>query len=410
MKRQLLTAALVLLAATVCAQENLLSIDAQLRTRGEHNNGAITPLKEGQQCANFISERARMTFDFKRNDLELKASVQHTGLWGDHDLQQTDNHTIMNEAWAKMKFGQNFFAQIGRMQLSYDDERLLGAADWNNDGNWHDALRLGYEDMHNRLHVIAAMNQDKANKSGDYYDGPMPYKNMQALWYHYQSVMIPFGVSLLAMNVGYERGTENHGRTNYLQTIGTDITFHPMSWNIHAAGYYQMGKTALRKVQAWMASGTIGYTFCPQLGLSAGYDYTSGNNYDTDKWNAFDALYGTHHKFFGTMDYFGSTLSCGLQDIKGSLTSRLSQKVRLNIDYHYLLMARQVGTIDKFIGHEIDAQLTARLKKDITLTAGYSTMLGTETLERIKGGNHDAWQDWAWLQLNINPRILFTKW
>lgn len=44
------------------------------------------------------------------------------------------------------------------------------------------------------------------------------------------------------------------------------------------------------------------------------------------------------------------------------------------------------------------------------LTAGYSTMLGTKYMDAVKGGSHDAWQDWGWISININPRIFFAKW
>lgn len=409
MKRKLLTIAFALTAVVLFAQNNELDIDAQLRTRGEHNNGAGTPLKEGQQAANFINERARLSFDFKRDNLQLKASVQHTGLWGQFDSSEPNGRATMNEAWAKMKFGENFFAQVGRMQLVYDDERIFGAQDWGINGCWHDAARLGYEYGHNRLHLIMAMNQNKAN-SGDYYDGPVPYKNMQALWYHYKSDMVPLGVSLLALNAGYERGVENHGRTNYLQTFGTDITFRPLAWNLHGAFYYQMGKTSLRKVKAWMASGSIGFDFAPELGVSAGYDYMSGNNLEKSEWNAFSAFYGTSHKFFGAMDYFGNSFTYGLQDIQGGVKSQVCDKLQLQVNYHYLMTTQEVKQLGKELGHEIDFQLSTELMKDVTLSAGYSTMIGTEAMDNVKGGSHDAWQDWAWIQLNINPRVLFVKW
>ena len=32
-------------------------------------------------------------------------------------------------------------------------------------------------------------------------------------------------------------------------------------------------------------------------------------------------------------------------------------------------------------------------------------MFGTKTMDIVKGGYHKSWQDWAWVQLNINPRI-----
>lgn len=415
MKRHLLTAVMVLTAITANAQSNDLSIEAQLRTRGEHNNGALQPRNEGEQAANYVSERARLSLDFRRNDLELKASVQHTGLWGEDDIRQSNGKATISEAWAKMTFGRHFFAQIGRQQLAYDDERILGTQDWDMENFRHDALKLGYEscDLFHRVHIILAANQEKANR-GDFYNGPMPYKNLEGLWYHYRSRTIPLDVSLLALNVGYERGVEGHGRTNYMQTFGTDIKYafgHPFSWDIHGSFYYQMGKTSLRQVKAFLASGSIGYTFIPQrkLKVSAGYDYMSGNNSDDLKWNAFNALYGSYHKFFGAMDYFGNTLSCGLQDIKGNISAQICKNLRMDVNYHYLMTATQISNLKKGLGHELDVELTAKIKKDVTLSAGYSTMLGTETLDRIASGNHEVWQDWAWLQLNICPSALFSS-
>ena len=66
--------------------------------------------------------------------------------------------------------------------------------------------------------------------------------------------------------------------------------------------------------------------------------------------------------------------------------------------------------LDKGLGHEVDFQLTTKLMKDVSLKAGYSFMLGTETMDCVKGGDHDSWQDWAWISLNISPRIFSTKW
>ena len=40
----------------------------------------------------------------------------------------------------------------------------------------------------------------------------------------------------------------------------------------------------------------------------------------------------------------------------------------------------------------------------------YSFMLGTKTMDAVKGGNHNSWQDWGWVSVNINPKVFFTKW
>ena len=81
----------------------------------------------------------------------------------------------------------------------------------------------------------------------------------------------------------------------------------------------------------------------------------------------------------------------------------------MDLNYHYLMTATQITDLKKELGHEFDVELTAKLKKDVTLSAGYSTILGTETLDRIASGNHEVWQDWAWLQLNICPSAFFSS-
>ena len=413
MKRQLTTLAMAVLAVTVVAQDNnQFTVDAQLRTRGEYNNGAGTPRNEGQLPATFINNRARLSFDCQRNNnLELKFSLQNTGIWGQNGINANEAQTSINEAWAKLKFGKGFFAQLGRQQLAYDDERILGTLDWHVAGNWHDALRLGYENQLHKLHLILAMNQATSNNRDNYYNGLMPYKNMQTLWYHYQTTDTPLGISLIAMNLGREAGEAGNGDTKYMQTFGTDVSCKPAAFDIHGAFYYQTGKNASNtKVSAWMASTKVGYHITPVWSVNAGYDYRSGNDGNSDKEKSFDQLFGSHHMFYGTMDYFTRNVPLGLQDLQAGISAKAAKSTNLQLNYHYLATVHNATTGKKILGHEIDLQTTTKLMKNVTLMAGYSTMLGTETMDAVMGGNHKSWQDWAWVSLNINPRIFSAKW
>ena len=404
--------AFVLTSLSATAQENEFTLDAQLRTRAEYNNGAIAPRLEGEMPANFINERARLSMGWKRENLELKASLQHTGVWGQDDIKDRNGQVAMNEAWFKYTSNRsnNYYVQIGRQKLSYDDERLLGGLDWNVAGNWHNAIRTGYDDGEWKMDIVYAYNQDKENERGGFYAGPMPYKHLGLVWAHYDAEAIPLSLSLLNLSVGREAGIQGHGKIKFMNTLGFDLSFRPTDFDIHGAFYYQYGKNAQdTKVAAWMATAKVGYTINPVWKVNAGYDYLSGND-GGDKVKAFDALFGTHHKFYGSMDFFPGKLYCGLQDIQAGVSAQPSKVVNLQLNYHYFLTAQKVGDMSKGLGHEFDLQLTAKLKKDVTLMAGYSTMLGTETMDVVKGGYHKSWQDWAWVQLNINPRILFTKW
>ena len=224
-------------------------------------------------------------------------------------------------------------------------------------------------------------------------------------------------VSLLFLNLGLETGvaaTET-SHTRYLQTFGTYITYKPQSWDMQGAFYYQTGKNkSAQCVSAFMSSVKAAYAFDKQWSVSLGYDYLSGNDGKGDKFKAFDPLYGTHHKFYGAMDYFYATAwqgaAPGLQDAQLGVNFKTSKKVSMQLNYHYFATAAKLDDVKKGLGSEVDYQLDWNVMKDVKLSAGYSFMLGTKSMDIVKGGDHKRWQDWGWVSLNINPRILFVKW
>lgn len=423
-----LTATLLLLSTLAHAQEankeNEFTMSAQVRPRAEYRNGALFPREEGQLPASFISNRARLSMEYRRTGLSMKISAQHVGVWGQDPQIDKNGRFIMNEAWARLdsKSG-TFFAQMGRQTLAYDDERILGGLDWNIAGRYHDALKLGYQNAQNQLHLILAFNQNDEKYSDTYYmSGAQPYKSMQTAWYHYKAPRTSFEASLLFMNLGWERGDAQTQKadTKYMQTMGTYLVFKPGSFDLNGAFYYQTGKNKLgEKISAYMWSLRAAYKVDNRWSANIGSDYLSGNDGSGDKDNAFDPLYGTHHKFYGAMDYFYASAwkgsSYGLWDNYLGVNFKASSRVVLQANYHYFNLACKpilYGGDDygKGLGSEIDTQIDWTIMKDVKLSAGYSCMLGTKTMDLVKGGNHKSWQDWGWLSLNINPKILFVNW
>lgn len=231
-------------------QQGEFSISAQIRARGEYRNGALFPRYEGENSASFINNRTRLTLGYTRSNLELRLSGQHVGLWGESIQSKKDGDFVLNEAWAKLNFGDGFFAQLGRQALSYDDERILGGLDWHVAGRYHDLLKLGYSKNLNTIHVALAFNQNSDNpqKRGNYFAPTgQPYKNMQMAWYHYGSTQKPFGISLLAMNLGWELGDIENAKNGFMQTFGTYLTYKKDMWNLNGSAYYQSGKSRTGK-------------------------------------------------------------------------------------------------------------------------------------------------------------------
>ncbi|WP_277465772.1 alginate export family protein [Parabacteroides sp. PF5-6] len=429
MKRiALLTCVLALLLGhdlTGQTPENETSLSFQIRPRAEYRNGALMPRGEGELPASFVNNRARLSLNYKRADyLIMKLSAQHVGVWGQDPQIDKNGRFILNEAWARLNLGSGFFAQLGRQGLVYDDERLLGGLDWNVAGRFHDALKLGFEDHANKLHLVLAYNQnDEKTKGGNYYlPGGQPYKTMQTLWYQHAATAYPFSVSALILNLGQEGGDGEtlRGKTRYMQTLGLYLSYAPGRWNFVGSTYFQTGENAAgTDVGAWMGSLKAAYAIDRQWGVSVGTDYLSGQEAGDSKIKAFNPLYGTHHKFYGSMDYFyassfRSGYNPGLWDLYGGLTYKASPKVNLSFNYHYFRMAADVyadgSEVAKGLGSEFDFQLDWTLMKDVRLSLGYSVMAGTASMDIVKGGSHKSWQDWGWMSLNINPQIFFAKW
>lgn len=404
-------------------ETHTFSMSAQIRPRAEYRNGALSPRLPGQKPAYFINNRARLSMEYAREGLSIKISGQHTGVWGQDPQIDKNGRFVMNEAWARLNLKNHFFAQLGRQTLSYDDERILGGLDWNVAGRYHDALKLGYTGETHQLHLILAFNQNDEKKYGTYYKpGGQPYKNMETLWYHYSSLKKTFNASLLFLNLGLETGDPltEEAHTSYLQTMGTYLTYRPGSWNLTGTFYYQTGKNQHKqKVSAYMWALRAEVQLCDRWSVFLASDYLSGNDPADHTFKAFDPLYGTHHKFYGGMDYFYASafnegFNPGLWDNQAGLAFKPCKNTNLNVNYHYFSTTAEVDgpgkSYKKDLGSEIDFQIDYQLMKDVKLSAGYSFMLGSETMDLVKGGSHDSWQDWGWISININPNILFVKW
>lgn len=405
----------------VAQRENLFTIDAQVRARGEYDNSLYELRSEGDEPAFYVNNRTRISLGYQRKNLEMKVAGQYTGIWGDDNIQKSASHLSLNEAWGRLHFDPGFFVQVGRMPISYDDEWLLGASDWTLTGFWHDALRVGFENKTHQVHAFATYLQDNDKSRGGYYTQLMPYKQMQGLWYHLQLLPeMPLGVSLLVLNTGVEGGSESQGRTRWMQTMGGRVAFQPNHFDICASFYYQTGRDdAANKVGAFMGSARAAYNILNLVTVGAGYDYLSGNDGLNYNQHAFNPLFTSSHNFFGAMDYFSGRIAYGLQDINASVAAHFTKDIHFSVDWHKLSMAESVygfnvvsheTRFSKNLGQEVDLRFKARIMKDVSLEAGYSMMFATRTLAVLQRGSEKSWQDWGWISLNINPRLLVTRW
>ena len=328
--------------------------------------------------------------------------------------------------------------KIGRQELNYDDGRIIGNDDWTMTAPTHDVIKLGYNGESHKVHLMAAYNQNAENKeSGStYYSGGLqPYKTMQTLWYHYDTPKKMFGVSRVGMNIGMQSARDDQPDvTFYQQLVGTYMVFRPQYWSLEGAFYYQMGKEEHgMPIDAFMGSAKAKVEIGNWFNLLAGYDYLSGDKYFNvppegglglvfhDKVRGFNAIFGSHHQFYGAMDFFYLSnyvggFTPGLQNlyIGGNMKMLFDQShsfLDLNAAYHYYAIATNLDYVNtKTLGHEVELAASYTFIDMATVSAGYTYMRGSETMELLNQVSEKRQLHWGWVMLSVKPTLFRTLW
>lgn len=433
----------VALATVAAAQEKTtrdygdFTVDAQVRALGEYRGGMQSDDSDEAELG--VNDRVRLSFGWERRNVSMKIAAQHIGIWQNGSNRGTLGKIALHEAWARVEFGKGFFTQVGRQELSYDDERLLGSHDWAASGRAHDALRLGWESPRHKLHAIASFNQtaemvDNTIATSNSSASKL-YKNMQTLWYHFGEEQAPFQLSALITNQGASDAMVD--KTRYMQTFGIYTTYGHRNIAADVSLYYQTGRDRLdTKISAFRMSGNFAWRFLPKWRATVGDDYLSGSDGMPGTNRTFNVLYSSHHKFLGAMDNFCYTdiPLYGLNDINARIDFDCCPRLDFSLTYHWLMTGRPINDylkdpIERLIdpakiaimrryngkyrfsqnlGSEVDLQLNYRPWRNVSIQAGFSLMFTTETMQFLKN-NSETLQKWGWLSFNINPTIFSTK-
>ena len=434
------------LAQTDSSAVRQLSIGLDFLTHGEACGGGLPKTdntsKIAEDRSSFLLGRTRLKVDFNQRGLQAHVVIQNKAVWGMNGNQALN----LYEGWVKATAKNGLFAQLGRVALSYDDERIIGPNDFATAAQSHDVARVGYEGHGHQVHAIVAYNQNGENVyTNTYYtDGAQYYKNMQTVWYHYDVPTIPLGASLLFMNIGLQAGKidpaewdyqSNPARTEYQQMFGGYVNFHPKHLTLEGSYYRQTGKqVGIKKgamdIRAWMASVKATATFNVQrstFDVLLGYDYLSGDDYVPQTYGGdiglprhevlrgFSPVYGSRTKFYGILDYFYESayingFTPGLQNAFVGVNYNPNAKLTCGATYHYLAVATKLDKLNRTLGHSIDLQASYQFSDYISLSAGFTQMHGSETMARLKKDSSSKRARWGWFSVVVSPSLFTSKW
>ena len=410
-------------------KEEELKLTIQIRPRSEVRNGVFTPILTTQQPAAFVAQRSRIGINYRKgSQLSAGINVQMLNVWGnDPQVQQTASNIGLFEAWVQIYLRPSTQLKVGRQVFSYDDERILGALDWNNAGRKHDAVLLRYKKGKLQTDIAAAYNQNNEKVTSTFFNDSIsqPYKAMQFAWLKY-TISNSLSFSALAMNMSKQRNTDS--MLSYLQTIGVNSFYKKNKFSATTSFYYQTGhanfkNAASQKTSAWMAALYGNYAASKKVTAGLGSDYLSGMTMGSNslKITTFNPLFGTHHKFYGSMDYFyvsSTHKNVGLWDSYLNFNFNQTEKFTWQIALHHFESAGKIIDYNHFkvknaLGNEVDLSFSYNVMNDVKLTGGYSQMFTGSSMKYVKNISANQSmkpvQNWVWVSFNFNPQIIFKS-
>jgi hypothetical protein len=460
--RIILTALLlVLTGAPLLAQ---FSISAEFRPRLEYRDGYSKLLDSNQEPLFNILGRNRILFDYKNEKFMARFSFQHAYVYGENQLGSdtiTRNTLNIYEGWFQYNFVKNVGIKLGRMELIYDDQRLLGNGNWSPRGVSHDAgvIRWNYSDRAYRGDFGFAINNSAPAST---YLTSYNLKNYKYLAYLYEQKKLlkdQLTIAVLAITDIFQKPAVSVKTTKYDSlpvynnagnvigytmipvvttsskanpemlygrvTVGGNIGYTWKNLKVFGAGYYQGGHFSDgRKINAGFYGGYVSYKVLKPLTLLVGYERITGNDYsDTTgiktELTGFSTLYGTSHSKYGYMDMFSayvvSATSQGLRDLYAQATVKFSEKAYLEATWRWFSMDKgylnkkngslPYTEVDKNLGHEIDLMVVYTPVKNFELNAAYCFFLPTESMEQLNGlkAGTTNFGQYAYVMLTYKP-------
>ncbi len=328
--------------------------------------------------------------------------------------------------------------KVGRQILSYGDERLIGAFDWNNFGRTFDAAKLTYKtkgftiDAFTSTPVVITRND--FNQS-DLFNGTETGRGLVFSGVYATFDELPFGsVDLYSFLINQARGntanvqgglaapvtTGSNTRHGDFVTLGTRIKGDPKKLNgleFQGEFAWQTGDVRGLDLNAFAANLGLGYNFDSALKprIYAEYNFASGDDNAADNdVGTFQNLFPTNHKFYGITDLFAWQ---NLHNTMLSFKVTPCKNVTAQVDYNAFwladtndvwyrangltavrpLNAAARGASD-YVGSEVDLVVTWNAHKCVQIQGGYSHFFAGDY---AKGTGFHSDADFGYVQAAI---------
>lgn len=380
------------LAAPTAAQQ--VRLGGQVRPRYESRDAG------GQPRDAFTTTRVRadLTAALDRG-IGAFIQVQGVRLWGEQASTVADARTAdfgLHQGYVELTTGasSSISARVGRQELSFAEERLMGALDWSQQARAFDGVRVSVRGSSGTVDLFGAKLADPSAP------GVLNDAEFAGGYAQFSGI----GGHALDLYALYQRVA---GVGTREATLGGRAVGKPGSGEYRLEGAYQLGERQGRRVEAFLLAARLtGYVAAGRGGVTLWYDYLSGDEAPgTGVNHAFNTLFATNHKFYGIADLFTDipvhTGGHGLQDAALKLALAPVKELQLTLDGHAFRLARRGALSSAHLGEELDLAASWRYGANLVLSGGLGLVRDGPALRSL--GRLDG--DLAFTYLMLDARF-----
>jgi hypothetical protein len=374
-----------------------------------------------------VEGRTSASIDDERGDQRVAADANKPG----HALAENDRDLNLHQAFLFVGNHKEFplSLKLGRQELVYGDQRLVGHFRWNNNARTFDAAKVRWQ---NSLFGVDAFTGGLVyNDNRNFNRSHLGHDNFSGLYFNFPSIP---GLSannlveayLYSRNVSASSAREDLDPNNNpyagvaapfrnpakqdLYTVGVRYKSKPLAygpWDYGVELMHQFGNRAATgpvALSAAVAAATRlrqdayaavlqgGYTLTEsawQHRFGFTYSYASGDKNAADQTSqTFQNLFATTHLFYGYMDL--NSLQ-NLHDYRLTYSFKPLVNVSVHLDYHLHRLARTSdswynvagvaragGTANAGNGYAISPNFGRQLGQELDLVAGWHFVPSTQ--------------------------------
>jgi hypothetical protein len=392
----------------------------QIRPRLELRNGGhftLSPeeLNYAQPARlDHVSQRARLGVAVERGSLSTRLQLQYASFWGlTGGASLTDPSLGIHQALITYTPVEWLHLDVGRFEIGYGDERVLGSVGWHQVGRAWDGLRLRFKPITGLDADVLALQY----REGAVSSAPDAHLEQDAyltgLYLSGRELLAP-AFSAFDVYTLYDVQLEGLGESPQRRQLMTSGLRLAGKWGPGSAtieGAYQLGKACqidgtagdttclddTSPIGAWFFDSEFGFALPLDvpIRLVAGFSIATGDDPGTDRIEAYNQLYPTAHRWLGRMDVIGPRSN--VREIRAGFSANL-----WGFDLHHRThdFTRIEPTTER-VGLELNTWVDRVLTPGLAMSLGHGLFAPDEGMTR-NDAEPTGVAHWAYLQMTAS--------